>query len=445
MGKFKIIKKHDSKDKKSRGDIPLKKWKGRQFLITQNDTSLSSSTAKYLKNMKTFRFMVACREVAPRTHHIHDHFFVQYKDSISISNAGVKYAHIDHPRGTVEDNIAYIYKIKQPYLRGLIYLKYGEPTFFSGLKVKDVINMTNEDIKELPAGLYKTAKEIKGDYCTVVKASEMLKNVKIFYLWGDTHTLKSKHAILFIEKCCGDECEQVSYDNGYWNGSRGLCKTAFYDEFRDTAMPLNIFLQFIDYNSQPMNIKHGSSRNIYERIVITSSQNPATLYSKDTGPNESSGQWLRRMKIFHFYYDNELEEYCHVQENYLYDIKERPAALISKSKGIVYKHLNGEILKDHEVDAYISKHKEEPFKLFPDVDKSDQDKEKDEVEEQINTTNKLNKKKKEKLVFSQQELRLRVYNELKKPLDKLPKTDEELLNKITPNDDIEDSDIELND
>ena len=82
------------RSKSELNDDEVKKWKGRHFLITQNDVSLSKRTVKYLKEMKTFRFMVGCREVAPKTHHIHDHFYVQYKDSIRITNKGCEYAPI---------------------------------------------------------------------------------------------------------------------------------------------------------------------------------------------------------------------------------------------------------------------------------------------------------------------------------------------------------------
>ena len=414
------------RSKSELNDDEVKKWKGRHFLITQNDVSLSKRTVKYLKEMKTFRFMVGCREVAPKTHHIHDHFYVQYKDSIRITNKGCEYAHIDKPFGTPEDNIAYIYKLKQPWLRGFVYLKYGEPIFFHGLKVKDVKTMSNEDLDELPLGLYKAAKQVKNDFGNVVKASEIFKETKIFYLWGKTHTLKSKHAVLFIEKCCGDECELVNYANGYWNGMSGMCKTAFYDEFRDTAMPLNIFLQFIDYNIQVLNIKGDHIRNTYERIVITSSQDPALIYSDSTGPNERSGQWLRRMNIFHFDYDEELGEYYHTQENYLFDIKERPGEQISKSRGVVYKHLNGELLNDDEVERYKATHPEEPFPIYDEskiIKLEDDKKMKDKV---------IIRKGKKMLNFSQAELRLKVYNELKKPLDILPSTNEDILALATP-------------
>ena len=75
---------------------------------------------------------------------------------------------------------------------------------------------------------------------------------------------------------------------------------AIYDEFRDGQMPPSDFIELIDYNIHPLNVKGGSIKNTITHLVITSVQKPENLYwdfsKRDEEPRR---QWLRRMhKIY---------------------------------------------------------------------------------------------------------------------------------------------------
>ena len=66
-------------------------------------------------------------------------------------------------------------------------------------------------------------------------------------------------------------------------------------DFRASHMTPSEFINFIDYRTHMLNIKGGSVRNGYTKIIITSIQSPFDIYSKF--PEEGRKQWLRRLRI----------------------------------------------------------------------------------------------------------------------------------------------------
>ena len=414
MGK-KIIKNNDG-GKKAKS--------GRNFLITQNNIDKSKETIKYLKSLKNFRFLVGTREIAPETEHLHDHFFFQAKDSIKLSKMGLNNAHVDLCRGTICDGISYIYKLKEPWKKGMIYFKEGEPAYFSSLKVKDVIKFTEEDKKELPASLLKAVNYAQEYFKEPLKASETFKReLTVYYFWGDSCSLKSKTALNLISKEKGDLYDAVQYANGYWNGITGKTKVALLEEYRESNLPPEELIKFIDYNKHMINVKHGEKLNEYTTIIITSVQNPALLY-KDAINEETRLQWLRRMKIYKFWFDKELGDYWYMRQDYENTIKDRKCSLIPKFFGSVFFHSDGTRLSVAEMEKIP---KEERNK--GELDSLRNMRDKDEDEAPIEETKLVDKEitiklKREKLTMTDEELRQAVYKALTTPVEKLPETDE---------------------
>ena len=62
-------------------------------------------------------------------------------------------------------------------------------------------------------------------------------------------------------------------------------------------MKVKEFINFIDYNVHTMNIKGGHIKNNYHLIIITSINDPNTIYSNCIDNEETSKQWLRRLTI----------------------------------------------------------------------------------------------------------------------------------------------------
>lgn len=445
--------KNSTKIKKMIRHKRVNEFKGRHFLLTINKLENYDPTLKYLMSLKTLRFISGTREVAPTTKKIHEHLYVQFKETIELSLAGVMHCRVDPCFGDVFDNIAYIYKLHEPWKRGLVHLKIGEPSFFFGLKVKDVKKMSEKDIDQMPANLYPIARLIKKDYPEPLKASETFKSdLVVYYLYGESGAIKSGSMFKFIEERCGDYYERLSYNNSFWEGADGRCPNAVFDDFRDTRVPADEFIKFIDYNVQNMNVKGGKSANNYRKIFITSAWAPESIYQKEFD-GEKRAQWLRRLRVFHFQYDAEEEQYFHHRVEAAAEFKLRPQGDYSHFRGVIFKKSNGELLTKEEeervrplvkdidenfepIDKDAFRKKREEAKPAP-----VQEEEKpislleteDTVEEDgIVFKKRIFKGQKIKIEFTEEELKAAVYAAITQPLDILPKRNETILRMLVP-------------
>ena len=431
----------------------VNEFKGRHFLLTINKLENFDYTMKYLMGLKSLRFISGTREVAPTTKKIHEHLYVQFKQTNELSLAGVMHCRVDPCFGDAFDNIAYIYKLHEPWKRGLVHLKIGEPSFFFSLKVKDIKKMSEKDIDEMPANLYPIARMIKKDYPETLKASEAFKSdLVVYYLYGESGAIKSGSMFKFIEERCGDYYERLSYNNSFWEGADGKCPNAVFDDFRDTRVPADEFIKFIDYNVQNMNIKGGKSANNYRKIFITSAFAPELIYQKEF-EGEKRAQWLRRLRVFHFQYDDEEKQYFHHRVEAAAEFKLRPQGDYSHFRGVIFKKSNGELLTKEE--------EERVRPLVKDIDENFEPKDKDafrkkseevkpspvqeeekpnvivETEDSVEEDGVVFKKRiykgpKKRIEFTEEELKAAVYAAITQPLDLLPKRNETILKMLVP-------------
>lgn len=466
MGKNnkKNIAKNDAKNDEKNNKKNLRKkaneFKGRHFLLTINRLERYSDVVKYLTNLKPFRFIIGTREAAPKTHKIHEHLYVQFKDRVTLSRDGVQKSRIDQLNGDAFDNIAYIYKLKKPWLRGLVHLKMGEPSFFNGLKVKDIKKLSEADIDELPANLYPIVRQIRKDYPEPLKASESFKSdLVVYYLYGESGAIKSGSMFKFIEERCGDTYDRLSYNNSFWEGAWGRSPNAIFDDFRDTRVPSDEFIKFIDYNVQNMNVKGDLKANNYTRIFITSAQAPESIYEKEFD-GEKRAQWLRRLRVFKFTYDPDEKMFFHQRIEAAAEFRLRPQNTYSHFKGVVFKKSTGELLTKEEEeqvrplvkdidenfeplnkDAFLPKEKKKVENI---TDAPKVISENDEIVEEDGVVFKKRvfKGKKEKIEFTKEELKAAVYAALTQPLDILPKSEETVLKILVQDDEKDDIDEE---
>ena len=270
--------------------------KARCFQLTLNEVSKYEELRNYLMGLKTLRYYISCKEVAPSTGHEHIHIYVQFTDPLSLSIKKTCGAHIERCYGTPEENKAYIEK------DGDILDEWGElgssvntqfPT------IKEVKKMSDEEMEDLPLQYYNSIQKIKTERANNMDVHNLGKVVKVFYLWGPSGCGKTSYAKLAIAKL-GLEFNQVKFENTFWSGLNENCKVALYDDWRDGDMRPNEFIKFIDYNRHSLNIKYGQCRNNYEYIFITSIQDPDKIYWESSKKNEEQiRQWIRRMEIIH--------------------------------------------------------------------------------------------------------------------------------------------------
>lgn len=280
--------------------------RARHFQLTINNLSAYEKVLDYLLNLKSLRYLLACKETAPSTGKEHVHIYANFINTIRLSLKKTCGAHVECCRGSPKQNIDYIrkdgniiYEYGEEPKQGKINFNYDE---IKNLTTKDILD--NEDLgichKKM---LLNIKKEI--DQSEPLKASDFLNqwskfdDLNVFYICGESGSGKSQMAKKivsnYVAKNPDANIDLIKYDNGFYNGATGKSEIGFYDEFRDSHMKASEFINLIDYNKHNMNIKGSKVMNNYKLIIITSIIHPKNIYCNM--PEETKEQWLRRIKI----------------------------------------------------------------------------------------------------------------------------------------------------
>lgn len=166
------------------------------------------------------------------------------------------------------------------------------------MTVRDILAMSENEIKDLGAKDALNAMKIKDQFDEGIDIDDWKKEVKVTFITGPSgigKTEKVKEIIRNEKETYGTKVHVVKYENGFYHGVGNGQGIAIYDDFRDSHMKASEFINFIDYNVHTMNIKGGSQTNKFNRIFITSVQNPKEIYAKMA--DEPRKQWLRRIEI----------------------------------------------------------------------------------------------------------------------------------------------------
>lgn len=276
---------------------------GRHFQLTLNQIEMYDQLKGYLTGLKNNNYFIACKEVAPTTGHEHIHIYVQFDTSVRLGVTKCCGAHIEMCRGSPQQNVDYIKK------DGEILDEIGELRCVGNPTIREIGQMSKEQIKDLPWQMHNTAMKIYRESHTHIKISDIYKpNMEVHYIYGPSEIGKTYTALKFISDRWGDvEIDMVKHVNDFWHDVTDDCDYALLDEFRDFQMNPSEFINFIDYNKHSLNTKGGNVRNNYKFIVITSIQSPWDIYS-GMRLEEPRKQWLRRMHKWTFDDDGELYE-----------------------------------------------------------------------------------------------------------------------------------------
>lgn len=255
---------------------------------------------EYLTGLKLFRYFLAYKEVGELKEGEHIHIYVNYKNRVQISLKKTLSAHIEICRGSAEQNINYISKQGNKLDEIGVKPRPGERT-----DIKNVKEMTREQRDTLPLQMYNIVQKINQEESNKVYIDDMYKEVKVYYIWGETgvgKTCKAKEIIKewFKNNRPGEKpfCNIVKCIDGYWHGIGAEKVACLYDDWRDSHMKPSEFIHFIDYNKQRLNVKGGGVSNEYQLIVITSVQDIKAIY-KNMQDEEPRKQWERRMTVMH--------------------------------------------------------------------------------------------------------------------------------------------------
>ncbi len=219
------------------------------FQITCNEEEKFGDVLNYLRSLKP-NYLVACREKAPTTEHVHMHAYVQFPNARRLSMKKLLGSHIEQCFGSPEQNEAYIKK------DGDIIAEEGEIRKCSNWSIKGFKEMSKEERENLPPQFYNIVHKINEEEDADLSPEDIYKEMKVHWYWGESGAGKTRHAMKEIGE---RKFNMVKYENGFWHGI-GNAEIALYDDFRDTHMKPTELINFIDYYKHPMNIKGGSKK-----------------------------------------------------------------------------------------------------------------------------------------------------------------------------------------
>ena len=153
---------------------------GKAFQLTLNEVECFDALRAYLLGLKSLNYMIACKEVAPTTGHVHIHVYAQFMDSVKMSIKKLCGAHVEKCRGSAQQNIAYIKK------DGDIIFEHGEPRLKGGYTIKEVENMDAETRKVLPVQMYNIVQKVDAVEKKYISPLDYYKKMEVFYVYGES-------------------------------------------------------------------------------------------------------------------------------------------------------------------------------------------------------------------------------------------------------------------
>lgn len=261
------------------------------FQLTLNEIQRFESLKEYLLQNANFAYGIAAQECAPSTGHLHIHCYVQFGRSVRLSLKKLEGAHVEKCYGSPQQNVDYVKK------DGDIIWEEGTLRKKGGVTIAQVKEMPKEEREQLPLQLYNIVQKVNTEEAKAIKIGEWHKEVKCYYIWGESGIGKSRHAEELVQKAGFDSFNLIRYENGFWHGVSENCPAAIYDEWRDSQMKPYELIQLLDYNIHPMNVKGGTVKNKYKLIILTTIQDPARIYANVS--EEQRFQWERRMVVRH--------------------------------------------------------------------------------------------------------------------------------------------------
>lgn len=245
---------------------------------------------KYFKSKRAMRYLICGKEVCPKTGREHYQGYVYYSRDVYFPKSKIGTLHIEPARYNADINERYCKKGKN------IIVEEGEkPHPGKRMGAKEIIELKPNEIIENDPYNAKRLLEVK-EMLTPLNALNWTKNIKVYYLWGNSGIGKSNWVQNKLFELDIDNIDTIDFSNGFWQGITGLNEVAVYDEFRHETMQPKDFIKLIDYRRQRLNIKGGSKLNNYTMIFITSTENPEYFMQWHY---EDKKQWMRRMEVIH--------------------------------------------------------------------------------------------------------------------------------------------------
>lgn len=265
--------------------------RSRNFQFTLNKISNYDGLTNELKKLKTCKFLISCREIAPTTGHEHIHIYVHFEQPYKLSKKILSYgAHVEICRGSPKQNIDYISK------DGNIIEEWGTRP---AQGTRTVAEMKEMSVDEVSPQYYRIKKQIDEDERSKNTFFDMLEEIRndnlkapeIIYITGPSGKGKTYTAYkMAVEKYKNDEIGKLTLNNNFIDIVNENAKCFVIEEFRDSQIRASDFLQLTDKYGYRANTKGGFCTLRPEMIIICSIKHPSTIYH-----DEVNTQFMRRI------------------------------------------------------------------------------------------------------------------------------------------------------
>lgn len=277
---------------------------------------------------KEYNYLLMCEHDGPSEKHIH--LYVQYQKPRKLTTKFLYGSHIEQSKGNAQQNIRYLKaedeKHKELNVKSTILREEGEPTDKRKVcTIKDIKQMTDDEIDNLKPNLYKIAKEIKKDdnaKYSIIQWAKLNKKIKVKYCYGLGGSGKTYYCFKWVNKHFDVNNFQIitiSYDErGFANiigdsSKPQNIKAIIINEFRDNNMKFKTFLELLT-NENVIRILYNTfyCPNL-EYVLINSIQKPNRIYKEIT---EDKNQIKRRITKIKYFYIDENKEYKHINQTW---------------------------------------------------------------------------------------------------------------------------------
>lgn len=304
----------------------------RMYLLTVNEKSIPfyDDIINYLTNLKAFNYLLAVEHIGQENKHFH--IAVQFSNVVKLSIKKLHGTHIDPMRfGSIQKIIAYCKCEDDKHKKlGITYKQLdeiGTPRLNGGIRtVRDAIEASEEDLKEMDMRFYRIAKEIRRDNQEKEGFMNMLREIKknelsapeIIYVNGLPGEGKTYGA--YLEALKVEENEEkigrINCDNNFCHFTNEDADTWIIQEFRPSQLSAANFLELTDKYGFSAPIKGGHFYVRPKRIYICSVLTPFQIYH-----DENNAQFLRRITKYYKAENKHLVESTLEQmENFDFDV-----------------------------------------------------------------------------------------------------------------------------
>lgn len=293
--------------------------KKKAFLLTVNEKSLAhyEEIRKYITGLKSNTYFLCCEHIGQENKHYH--IYCQFSNAIKLSVKKLFGSHVEVCFGSAQQNINYVKaeddKHKKLNITSELIDEIGEPRLKGGFHtVKDIKDMNEEELNDLPIMYYNVADKIKSkqreedifmDMLTEIE-NDNLKGPEVYYITGPSGKGKTYGAYkLALSKYNKKDIGKMLINNNFFKITNDKAKCFVIEEFRPSQLHASDFLQLIDKYGFNCNIKGGFITIRPQCFIICSIIPPKKIYKE-----EINEQFIRRLtEIYEIDENHELKKY----------------------------------------------------------------------------------------------------------------------------------------